>query len=156
MELLDRSGFEVFLPMHKVMRQWSDRKKRVEVPLFSGYIFVNDRPDRIPLILQTPGIAWNVRLDNKPAVLHPHEMEVIKRILETGIAVTADVPAADFRAGDIVEVQDGAFKGLQGKFMYTADGHRLMIALESIGQNLTLSIDPAAVKKINGSPESLK
>lgn len=147
--LLEKSGFEVFLPLQKVMRQWSDRKKRVEVPLFNSYIFVRDTPDRIPLILQTPGIAWNVRLDNKPAVLHSHEFDIINRIIETGIAVSSDLSVSDFQTGEWVEVQEGNFRGLKGKFLHTSDGgHRLMIAIESIGQNLFLSIDPAAVRKI--------
>lgn len=53
-DLLLKSGYEVFLPMHKVMRQWSDRKKKVEVPLFNSYIFVNDLEHNISNILKTP------------------------------------------------------------------------------------------------------
>ena len=41
-DILLRRGFEVFLPLQKVMRQWSDRKKKVEVPLFNAYIFVTE------------------------------------------------------------------------------------------------------------------
>src|SRR5882672_11812821 len=106
-EFLVRRGFEVFLPLQKVMRQWSDRKKKVEVPLFNSYIFVHETIDKIPLILQTPGISWNIRHNDKPAVLRQEELDIIQRFLTSGFFVeTGSVES--FNAGDTVEVIDGA------------------------------------------------
>ena len=64
-DLLGKGGFEVFLPMHKVLRQWSDRKKRVEVPLFNSYIFVHEEQHRIPEVLKTPGVSTIIRVAGK-------------------------------------------------------------------------------------------
>ena len=85
-DLLIRNGFEVYLPLQKVMRQWSDRKKKVEAPLFNSYIFVLEVEYKISMILQTPGVAWNIRFNSKPAVLRTQELETIERTA-TGPAV---------------------------------------------------------------------
>jgi len=147
-ELLKRSGFEVFLPVHKILRQWSDRKKKVEVPLFPAYIFVKVSEDKIIEVLQTPGIAWNVKLDKKPAILHAHEFTLINRFLESGHTIETSVSSADFNRGDDVEVVDGAFKGFKGKVMMANDSQRFVVNIESIGQNLSIAIDSAILKKI--------
>src|SRR5690606_15969941 len=83
-DLLLKGGFEVFLPMQKVMRQWSDRKKKVDVPLFNSYIFVKDQEFRITDILRIPGVAWNIRHNGKPAILRQEEFELINRFITTG------------------------------------------------------------------------
>ena len=145
-DLLVKHGFEPFLPIQKVMRQWSDRKKKVEVPLFNSYIFVFDSPDKIPLILQTPGIAWNIRYNDKPAILHPKDLEVINRFLDSGLFVEAG-PAQDLNKGDEVEVIDGPLKGLFGIVARNEAGSKFHISLDSIGHSLMVTLDAIVVKK---------
>jgi transcription antitermination factor NusG len=145
-DLLLRKGFEVFLPMQKVMKQWSDRKKKVEVPLFNSYIFVHDTEDKIPLILQTPGMAWNIRHNNKPATLLPREFELINRFLVSGLFVETG-SAEEFEKGDAVEIIDGPLKGLKGSVVRTAEGDKFLISLESIGHSLKVTLDPIVLKK---------
>src|SRR6185369_3363320 len=86
-DFLTRKGFDVFLPVHKVMRQWSDRKKKVEVPLFNSYIFVFESEGKIQDILQAPGVSWNIRHNNKPAVLRQEEKEIIQRFVSSGLFI---------------------------------------------------------------------
>jgi transcription antitermination factor NusG len=145
-ELLLKRDFEAFLPIQKVMRQWSDRKKKVEVPLFNSYIFVRDTADRIPVILQTPGIAWNIRHNNKPAVLHPKDLEIINRFLTSGLFVESG-PTEEFSRGDSVEIIDGPLKGFFGTVTRTADGNKFFISLESIGHSLMVTVDAIVLKK---------
>ena len=88
-ELLTRRGYEVFLPLEKVMRQWSDRKRTVEVPLFNSYIFVSVLAHQIQEVLQVPGIAWNIRHNGKPAVLYPKEyVSRLLKLKKLGVKVT--------------------------------------------------------------------
>ena len=144
-EYLTKRGFEVFIPLHKVVRQWSDRKKKVEVPLFNSYIFVHDTFDKIPQILQTPGISWNIRYNDKPAVLRDEELNIIQRFLSSGFFIeTSSAPSLN--AGDEVEVIDGALKGLKGRVIHSSAGDKLSVLLESIQQNIIVTIDPVALK----------
>jgi transcriptional antiterminator NusG len=145
-EFLSKRGFEVFLPMQKVMRQWSDRKKKVEVPLFNSYIFVRESVNKIPLILQTPGISWNIRYNDKPASLHQEELDVIQRFLSSGFFV--ETSSAPLNAGDAVEVIDGALKGLKGRVIHSSGGDKFSVLLESIQQNVIVTLDPVALRII--------
>ena len=128
------------------MRQWSDRKKKVEVPLFHSYIFVFDSEGKIPLILQTPGIAWNIRHNNRPAVLHAHEIETIKRFLSSGLLLQSQ-PIENLAEGDSVKVMDGPLKGMFGSLIKTKEGDKFTVALESIGQTILVRIEPTLLSK---------
>jgi transcription antitermination factor NusG len=145
--LLQRRGYEVFMPMQKVVRQWSDRKKTLMVPLFNSYIFVNDLEAGIAEIVTTPGIAWNVRLNGKPAVLHPHEFDAIQRFLATGLFVEA-MQEVDLHAGDRVVVTEGALKGMEGHLIQTPDGEKFTVSLATLGNHLLVTVDARALKRV--------
>jgi transcription termination/antitermination protein NusG len=145
--LLKQRGFESFLPMQKVMRQWSDRKKKVEMPLFNSYLFVRTTIDQIPAILQTPGIAWNIRHNNQPAVLREEELRVIQRFIESGLLLEAATDT-NFATGDHVKVVDGPLRGMQGTLVRTPEGEKFSIVLESIQQNIMVTVSPSMVAKI--------
>jgi len=144
---LRQHGHEPFLPLQKVMRQWSDRKKKVEVPLFNSYIFVHTTPELIPEVLKTPGVAWNIRLDNKPAVLRHDELMTIQRFLESGFFLEATT-GIDFVTGDHVEVMDGPLRGMRGTLLRTPEGEKFSVVLESIQQNITLTLPASILAKI--------
>lgn len=146
-DFLTKRGFEVFLPLQKVLRQWSDRKKKVEVPLFNSYIFVNESEDKITEILQTPGISWNIRYNGKPAYLRQDELNLIQRFLSSGLFVEATT-VSDFEKGDAVEVIDGPLKGLRGNILHTSEGNKFSIVLESISHNIVVSIEPFLLKPL--------
>lgn len=128
------------------MRQWSDRKKKVEAPLFNSYIFVLESEAKIPSILQTPGVAWNIRHNNKPAVLHPEELEMIKRFLSSGLLLE-NRQLEKLEQGDPVQVMDGPLKGMLGSVIKTPEGDKFSVALESIGQTMLVRLDPAVLRK---------
>ena len=144
-DFLLKRGFEVFLPLQKVMRQWSDRKKKVETPLFNSYIFVFESEDRIQEIIQTPGISWNIRHNDKPAFLRQEEMEIIKRFLASGLFIETGLDQ-QLTAGDAVEVIDGPLKGLKGRVIRHSSGDKFFVLLESIQQNVVVAIDPIVLK----------
>lgn len=146
-DFLVKRGFEVFLPVQQVLRQWSDRKKKVIVPLFNSYIFVFDTEARIPDIVQAPGIAWNVRHNNKPAVLHDHELEMIKRFLATGLFIETFV-AEDLEEGDAVEVMDGPLRGTHGRVIHTPTGEKFSVTLEVLGSSMVVKLDSRLLKRV--------
>jgi len=141
-----KNGFEVYLPLQKVMRQWSDRKKKVEVPLFNSYIFVLEEEDKIPLILQTPGVAWNIRFNNKPATLQDQELKTIERFITSGYHLESK-QLDKLETGDAVEIIDGPLKGMLGYLTKTTEGDKFSVWLESIGQTMLVRIDPAVLRK---------
>jgi transcriptional antiterminator NusG len=147
-ELLQRAGFEVFLPTHKVLRQWTDRKKKVEVPLFNSYIFVKEEEHNIQSILQIPGIAWIIRLNGQPAELRETEVNTIKRLIETGFSIEAiGDDTTQWKEGDKVKIADGPLKGLTGTVGRGVDADKFLVLIESINQVIRVEIPAFLLQK---------
>lgn len=147
-DLLEKGGYQVFLPLQKVMRQWSDRKKKVEVPLFNSYIFVRDHAYRIPEIVQTPGIAWNIRHNGKPAVLRPDEFELINRFITTGYFLEASGDMSGLKVGDKARIVDGPLAGVTGVLTGQDKNQRFNIVLEGIQQVIQVQIPGTLLVKV--------
>jgi transcription antitermination factor NusG len=131
--------------MQKVMRQWSDRKMKVEVPLFHSYIFVSIPEHQINSVLEAPGVSWVIRHNGKPAELHSKEYDAIVRFLETGLMIET-FPADSIEKGEGVVVLDGPLKGLSGYVSDKSRG-RFAVILEGLGQAIRVEIDPVLLKK---------
>lgn len=147
-DLLLRDSFEVFLPMQKVMRQWSDRKKKVEVPLFNSYIFVRDFEYRIADVLKVPGVAWNIRHNGKPAILREDEFELIQRFITTGYFLEATGNIESFQVGDRARIVDGPLAGVSGLLTGQDKNQRFNILLEGIQQVIQVQVPASLLAKI--------
>lgn len=147
-EYLEQFGFEPFLPIHKVLRQWSDRKKKVEVPLFNSYIFVHDYEHRIRDILQIPGISWNIRHNGKPAILRQEEKDMIERFVTSGLFMEA-FSIDDIEPGDHVKVIDGPLRGAEGILSGDYSEEKFVVVLDGIDQAIKVSIDKKLLKKMD-------
>lgn len=144
-DLLQKRGFDVFLPLQTVMRQWTDRKKKVEIPLFNSYIFVAVPEHQIEDVLQLPGIAWTIRHNGKPAVLQQREYEVIVRFIETGLLLET-FSTENIDLGEQVEVMDGPLKGLRG-FVSGKGKEKFTVILDALGQAIRVEINPGLLRK---------
>jgi transcriptional antiterminator NusG len=148
-DLLSKEGHEVFLPLQKVVREWSDRKKKVEVPLFNSYIFVRETAANLATVLQIPGIAWAVTFNGKPAVLRPDELEIIQRFIASGIYLEASgLPEHSFEPGDIVQIAGGPLSGISGTLTGSANNRKLNVLLEGIHQVIRMEIGDMLLKKV--------
>ncbi len=145
--LLKRSGFDSFLPLNKVVRQWSDRKKKLEVPLFNSYIFVKDLESSIPEILKTSGISWNIKHNGKPAVLRDKEMETIKRFITSGLLLES-LSVENLEVGDKVKVIDGPLRGAEGMLSQVQKNLKFTVLIESIGQAIRVNLEKNLLKKV--------
>ncbi len=146
---LDLKGYEVFLPLRTVIKKWSDRKKKVEEPLFKGYVFVKmPYRQRIPA-LETEGVARIVMFNGRPGIVHESEISTIKQILEANRRHGVTVEAVEgIKAGDIVEVTSGPLIGLQGQYSEIKNENRLVIAIDSIGKSLAVEVPLDCVRKV--------
>jgi transcription termination/antitermination protein NusG len=147
-DLLDKSGYQVFLPMQKVMRQWSDRKKKVEVPLFNSYIFVKEHEHKIAEILKTPGVAWNIRHNGKPAILREEEFQLIQRFIHTGYFLEASGEVEVFQVGDRAKIIDGPLAGITGILTGQDKNQRFNILLEGIQQVIQVQLPASLLARV--------
>jgi len=84
---LKAKGFEVFLPLYRGRRQWSDRVREVELPLFPCHLFVRFRQNQQWEILKTPGVFSIHSQGKHPAPIPEADVTALRRVLESGVAV---------------------------------------------------------------------
>ena len=112
-EQLAQRGVVVYCPIQKVVRQWSDRKKMLEIPAFRGYVFVQIHDAIRWEILATDGIINFVCHEGKPARIPAHEIETVRRFFQD-IAETP-IDETDIRINDIARVYSGVLMGMEGE-----------------------------------------
>jgi len=147
-QFLKNRGFEVFLPLQKVMRKWIDRKKMVEVPLFSGYLFIRYDESKRFDVLNTPGIVRFLRYNNMDATISDSQVEAIKMALNE-IPDKIDVIDQHFSEGEEIRIKSGPFKGFYGKIIHYNNNRKIMISIDSIGKSILIEIGKTSVEKID-------
>jgi len=136
--LLEEKKIEHYLPLQKVLKQWSDRKKWVREPLFRSYVFVYISNDEYLPALQTPGVVRFVAFQKKPVVIPPIQIEAVKIFISTGEEMIHESP--DMHVGDRVVVTHGSLKGLEGTLVQISNKKRVRVMIEGIQQSLHLKL----------------
>jgi transcriptional antiterminator NusG len=137
--MLRGAGVQHFLPLKSELRQWSDRKKVVERPLFSGYLFVRmnlSRDNRLQ-VLKSSGIVGFVGNSSGPAPIPDHQIEQIRTVISEGLECS-ESPLLE--EGDLVRVVRGPLIGLQGRLIQKNSSSRLLISIESINRAVAISV----------------
>jgi transcriptional antiterminator RfaH len=135
---LVENGVETFLPMYITIRQWSDRRKKIEVPLFPSYIFVHIAHQQSFIALNTQGVFKYVSFEGNPAVVPQRDIDNLKILINgnTDIKVTH----RNFRPGQKVKVNFGILKDLTGELVHCGRAKCLLVRIECIDQNLLVKI----------------
>lgn len=145
--LIDQN-IDAYLPKHTVVRQWSDRKKKVVEPLFRNYIFAHvDERQRLK-VLQTDGIVRCVAFQGKPAIVQEEVIEQLRLALEKGdgFAVVDYVPRP--KIGTQVVVTEGPMRGLRGEVQEHRGQTHVLVAIPAIKQALKVNVPAAWVQKV--------
>lgn len=129
-ERLTEKGFEVYCPLIKTVRQWSDRKKKVQLPMFPGYVFVRVSEIERPYILQDYGVLNFVFWLGKPAIVRDKEIEAIREIAVHGNEIS--IKSESFEIGQLVILPDGPFKGMSG-MVDQLDKSNMIVLVEQLG-----------------------
>jgi len=140
---LSKKGVETFLPLQVVYRQWSDRRKRMEVPLFQRYIFVNIRPENRYQAFER-GVIKFVSQEGVPAILKQEEIDNIRQVL-FGNPIISN---AEFIEGETLRVIRGPMQGLQGVLISRKGSNRLAVRLEVMNRYLLVDICLTDVERI--------
>lgn len=138
---LQTRGIETFLPVVTQTHRWSDRKKQVEVPLFSGYTFVrlaySSNEQRIQ-VLQTHGVAGFVGVQRTGVPIPDTQIEDIRTLLSNKV----DMKTHSFlKIGQRVRVRGGALDGVQGILVSHSGERSLVISLEPIERSLSIRVE---------------
>jgi transcription antitermination factor NusG len=138
-----RKGYEAFLPTIPRWSRWKDRRKKIDWPLFPGYCFVRfEGQNRLP-ILSCSGVVTIVSFNGDIAPIPDQEIDGIRRLVESDLQYD---PCPLIREGMMVEVVHGPLKGVVGRLMRKGAHARLVLAVDLIGQAVSVEVDAADVR----------
>lgn len=139
--LLNR-GFEAYLPVCRVRRQWSDRTKELDSVLFPGYVFCRFRqPDRMR-VLTSPGVRSIVGAGKDPSPVDETEISAIRKLVSSGRPIA---PWPYIRVGQNVTISHGPLAFLRGVVVRAKDSWRVVISVDALGCSLSIEVDSGAV-----------
>lgn len=144
-EQIIRKEIVAFLPLIQTVRYWSDRKKKLIVPLFPGYVFVNTgREERIKAISETYGALRYLMYQKKPAVITESEIRNIRLSLQAPEKIKLEENAV--KEGDLVEITGGVFRGLTGYIKELRGNYKLIVNIVELNSTFSLQLSNSEVK----------
>jgi len=141
---LKQLGIEVYLPLRKELRHWSDRKKWIEIPIINSYIFVNIRMNEYRRVFESKGVVRYVAHNGKAVVIPDHEIESMKQTVASNL--TFNVEASSIRKGQIVTIASGPLKGIMGEVVEVQGTRKFYMRISHIGYTLVVTLDDETAK----------
>jgi len=129
-EKLAQAGIECYCPLITQIKQWSDRKKKVEVPLFNSYVFVQLAEVDRNTVFKVPGVVRYLFWLGKPAIVRDEEIKIIKTSLTS--SNIADISVSSIQVGDRIKLDSGAFSNQDAIVQEISKTHYILV-LESLG-----------------------
>lgn len=144
-ERIGAKGIEVYCPLNKVRKKWSDRYKVVEEPLFKSYVFVKVKEEDRTLIRLAEGVVNFVYSEGRPALIREEEINLIRRFLKEYHEVQSNpVPLVK---GARVRVTSGVLMDREGVVIDILN-KKAFVLLESLGYELTASFEASGLEPI--------
>ncbi len=143
--LLRGKGYELFLPVYKSRRRWSDRIKELELPLFPGYLFCRFNPlDRFP-ILVTPGVMQVVGVGKIPIPVDDLEIAALETAIRSGLPRQ---PWPFLQIGQKVKIECKPLCGLEGILVEFKGRHRLVLSVTLLQRSVAVEVDDTWIRPI--------
>lgn len=145
-ERLDEAGIQNYLPLKIEYRQWSDRKKKVIVPLISGYIFVYILENSFTSVLKLPGVVAFLKEGGKPKCIPENQIERLQ-FVEKNSEEPLEMTDEPIPIGTWVEIIKGNLHGFYGEFVEFRNKFRMVLRLEQLGCAL-VTVSRNCIKKV--------
>jgi transcription antitermination factor NusG len=127
---LNLIGINCYCPLKTQIRQWSDRKKKVEIPIFNSYVFVQVEEKNRNQVFEVTGAVRYLFWLGKPAIVRDEEITILKKWLSS--PEDFEISVAPFKIGDVVELESGPFISQKAKVKEVNKTHYVLV-LESLG-----------------------
>lgn len=138
-ERLEKIGVEYYLPLKKTLKQWSDRKKYVYVPIINSYIFVKVKRDQLYDLVGIEGVTRYISFSGRPVVVRQQELDILKLFLESDTNI--EFLEGEAQKGKLVKFTSGVFKDYEGKILKVNRKNQLIVEIESLGKSLVVNIE---------------
>ncbi|AXE20491.1 antitermination protein NusG [Runella rosea] len=145
---LQKKGIDVYCPLMKRQKQWSDRIKIVEEPLFKSYCFVNLREEERSLVFDVSGVVRYLFWLKKPAIVKQAEIDIIKDMLNDFDHGSIEV--VSLSVADRIRIDSGAFIDHEAEVVST-QGRNIIAKIDSLGICIAIDKSKNKIKKIQAT-----
>lgn len=144
---LKEKGLQSFLPMRQERRQWSDRQKWIEFPLFSQYVFVRiaDHPEPRTRVLRTGGVVRFAGAPGRGTPIPNDQIDNLRTIANQRIPC---VPHEFVKVGERVRIRSGALNGIEGILTAIKNDRSLVVSVDLIQKSIAIRIDGFEVERL--------
>lgn len=150
-EQLEQRSLESYLPVYEAVRRWKDRRMRLQLPLFPGYVFVRMAlVDRLR-VLQVPSVVHLVGFNGHLAALPDAEIEGLKNGLAGGVHAE---PHPFLTAGRRVRIKAGPLEGREGILLRRKGSLRVVLSIDLIQRSIVVDVDVADVQPLTRGVDS--
>jgi transcription antitermination factor NusG len=144
-EQLEGRGVEHFLPLYERVSRWKDRRVRLQVPLFDGYVFVRLVLRERLRALEIPSIVRLVGFSGLPAVLPDIEIESLRSGVVRKMLIE---PSPYLTIGQRVRVVRGPLEGTEGILLRKKNHLRVVISINLIRRSVALEVDSTDIASL--------
>ncbi len=142
-QALSYNSFETFLPLYRSRRQWSDRVKVLELPLFPTYVFARFDDARRLRLLRTPGVRSIVSFNRRPAPVRDEEIESLQVMVGSKLPIE---PWPFLREGQRVRIERGPLQGVEGILLRFKGAWRVVVGVEILQRAVAAEVDRETVR----------
>jgi transcription antitermination factor NusG len=146
---LQEQNIETYLPLQRQLRIWSDRKKWIESPLISGYLFVYISRKEYDLVLRIYNVVNYIYFEGKAAIIRKSDIELIKRMLGQA-ELSVEITNEQLIAGQMVEIVNGPLLGVIGELIQFQGRNRVALRIPPLGYTVLIDTPEKNLKAYNG------
>lgn len=143
---LVEKGIEAYLPLHRRLKQWSDRKKWVEEPLIKSYLFVRIADNAQAEVLMTKGIARFIYFSGKVAAMPDRQIDDLKLLLTSSLEL--EVTEEDLQPGEQIKIKAGPLKGITGEIIAYRSQKQLLLRLDNLGCSIIVNVAASLINRL--------
>ncbi|MDB5009737.1 MAG: antitermination protein NusG [Mucilaginibacter sp.] len=144
-QALINKGIETYLPLHRQLKQWSDRKKWVEEPFIKSYLFVRIYDHEQTEVLMTKGIARFIYFSNKITAMPSRQIDELKLLMASPYEL--EVTEDNLQPGEKIVIKAGPLKGMLGEIVAYRSQKQLILRLESLGCSIIVHVSASLIDR---------
>ena len=145
-ELINQN-IEAYLPLETKIKQWSDRKKKVEEPMIRSYVFVKSSEKEYYDILNIIGAVRYICFEGKAAPIPEWQIDAMRKLLEYNLP--HNFSDEHFFKGEQIRIAEGPLKGFEGEVVNNSKGkQKVIIRISNIGYSMVIESPLVFVKKV--------
>lgn len=146
-QALEKKNIQSYLPLVKVEKQWSDRRKVVYEPLLKSYLFVYISLNEYNDVINTPGFSRFIYFSGKIAVIPEKQLNDLKLLLISEIEL--EITTSPVEPGDKVIIKAGPLKGILAELVSLKKNKKIVLKLQSLGFSIYINTSLSFIERLS-------